>query len=61
MNDSTKNLTVLAGTLSDLVLPLSRDVVGGVGVGITSSVDGLLLLCEPYSNMREADIVDIYL
>ena len=61
MNDLTNNSAVFAETLSDLILPLSHNVVGGIGVGVTSSVDGLLLLCEPYTHMREADIIDIYL
>lgn len=61
MNDVTNNSTAFAGVLSDLILPLSHNVVGGIGVGATSSVDGLLLLCEPYTHMREADIIDIYL
>ncbi len=61
MNNLTNDSTVFTGTLSDLILPLSHSVVDGIGVGFTTSVDGLLLLCEPYTHMREADIIDIYL
>lgn len=48
-------------SLSNIILPLAREVVGGLGVGGTTSIDGLLVLCEPWVNMREGDIIRIYL
>lgn len=47
--------------LKDLTIPLSHDVQGGIGVGVTSSIDGLLVSFPPYRNMRAGDLISIYL
>ncbi len=61
MSDFITASQPLSKELGDLIIPLSYDVVGGKGVGVSSSIDGLLLLCDYYTYMRTGDLIEIYL
>ncbi|MFU9137854.1 RCC1 domain-containing protein [Erwinia tasmaniensis] len=61
MSNNNLNGIFSENKLSDIIIPLSHPVVGGVGVGFTTSIDGLLLICEAYSIMRKGDLIDVYI
>lgn len=61
MSNNEFNGNLSANKLSDLIIPLAHPVVGGIGVGFTTSIDGLLLICEAYSVMRKGDLIDVYI